>query len=107
MVMGMERRGRLRALVADPRVLDAALVLGCLALTALAVKGSWSPLPRPAIAAAGAAGSLAQWPRRRWPQVAALLGAGATWCPATRAHCWSGCTAAQPLHHDAGCGSWR
>jgi signal transduction histidine kinase len=76
MVMGMERRGRLRALVADPRVLDAALVLGCLALTALAVKGSWSPLPRPAIAAAGVAGSVAQWPRRRRPQVAALVGAG-------------------------------
>jgi signal transduction histidine kinase len=67
---------RLRTLVADRRFLDAALVLGCLILTALAVKGLWSPVPRPVIALAGVVGSLAQWPRRRWPQVAALVGAG-------------------------------
>ncbi|OLE29264.1 MAG: hypothetical protein AUG44_05000 [Actinobacteria bacterium 13_1_20CM_3_71_11] len=66
---------RLRTLVTDRRVLDAALVLGCLALTAMAVKGRWSPLPRPAIAVAGVLGSVAQWPRRRWPLPAAVLGA--------------------------------
>jgi signal transduction histidine kinase len=76
MVMESARRARLRALAANPRVVDAALVLGCLALCVLAVKGRWSPLPRPVIAAAGVAGSAAQWPRRRWPQAAAVVGAG-------------------------------
>jgi signal transduction histidine kinase len=65
----------LRRLVTDRRVLDAVLVLGCLVLTALAVKGRWSPLPRPAIAVAGVLGSGAQWWRRRWPLPAAVLGA--------------------------------
>jgi signal transduction histidine kinase len=56
---------------------DAALVLACLALTVLAVKGHWSTLPRPVIAAAGVAGSAAQWWRRTRPQVANLIGAAA------------------------------
>jgi signal transduction histidine kinase len=72
--MQMPHRVNVRALAADPRVIDAAVVLGCLALSVLAVKGMWSPLPRPAIAVAGAVGSVAQLPRRRWPQVAALVG---------------------------------
>jgi signal transduction histidine kinase len=54
---------------------DAAVVLVCLFLTALAVKTPWSPLPRPVILLAGAVGSVAQWQRRRWPLVAAVLGA--------------------------------
>jgi signal transduction histidine kinase len=54
---------------------DVALVLGCLFLTVLAVKGHWSPLPGPVIAAAGLIGSAAQWQRRRWPEAAALIGA--------------------------------
>jgi signal transduction histidine kinase len=58
------------------RLLDAALVVGCLALAILAVKARWAPLPRPVIAVAGVLGSAAQWPRRRWPQLAALAGAG-------------------------------
>jgi signal transduction histidine kinase len=57
------------------RALDAAVVLACLGLTVLAVKTPWSPLPRTVIALAGTVGSIAQWPRRRWPQVAAVLGA--------------------------------
>jgi signal transduction histidine kinase len=69
-------RERLRVLVADPRFLDAAVTLGCFALSVLAVKGMWSVLPRPAIAIVGALGSAAQWPRRRWPRLAALAGAG-------------------------------
>ncbi|WP_106401007.1 sensor histidine kinase [Actinocorallia populi] len=56
------------------RVLDGALVLGCLFLTALAVKTPWASAPRPVIAAAGIAASLAQWPGRRHPYVAALAG---------------------------------
>lgn len=56
---------------------DAALVLACLVLTALAVKGHWSPLPRSAIAAAGVAGSAAQWWRRTRPQLVNLTGAAA------------------------------
>jgi len=66
-----------RAVAADPRVIDAVLVAGCLVLTVLAVKGHWSVLPRPVIAAAGVAGSAAQWFRRRHPHVAALAGAAA------------------------------
>jgi len=64
-----------RSLVHDQRVSDVVLVLACLALTALAVKASWAGAPRPVIAVAGIVGSLAQWPRRRWPLVAAVAGA--------------------------------
>jgi signal transduction histidine kinase len=67
----------LRALAEDRRVLDALAVLGCLFLTVLAVKASWSGLPRPVIAVAGLAGSLVQWRRRRWPRTAALVGSAA------------------------------
>src|SRR5262245_51711868 len=61
--------------VQDPRMVDAAAVLGCLFLTVLAVKASWSGLPRPVIAVTGVAGSLAQWRRRQWPGVAVVAGA--------------------------------
>jgi signal transduction histidine kinase len=61
----------------DPRLLDAAAVLGCLFLTVLAVKASWSDLPRPVIGVAGTLGSLAQWRRRQWPLVAAIAGSAA------------------------------
>jgi signal transduction histidine kinase len=61
----------------ERRVLDPALVLGCLALTVLAAKGHWSPLPWPVIIAAGTVGSAAQWFRRRWPLVAAVVGSAA------------------------------
>ncbi len=67
-------RGRLTA---DPRVIDTAVVLTCLVITGLAVKGSWSALPQPMIAAAGVVGSAAQWFRRRWPLVATAIGAAA------------------------------
>jgi signal transduction histidine kinase len=63
--------------VQDPRVVDAAAVLGCLFLTVLAVKASWSVLPRPVIAVAGAIGSLEQWRRRQRPGAAALAGSAA------------------------------
>ena len=56
---------------------DLLIVLVCLGVTVLAVRGRWSPLPQPAIAATGILGSLAQWPRRRWPHVSALTGAAA------------------------------
>jgi signal transduction histidine kinase len=56
------------------RFIDVALVVGCLVLTALAVKGRWSSLPWPAIVAAGVVGSVAQGVRRRWPLVAAIAG---------------------------------
>ena len=59
------------------RLVDAALVVGCLALTVLAVKAHWSALPRPVIAVAGLAGSAAQWWRRGRPQIAAVTGAAA------------------------------
>src|SRR5512133_1447969 len=59
------------------RFIDVALVLGCLVLTALAVKGSWSSLPWPAAVAAGVVGSAAQGVRRRWPLVAAIAGTAA------------------------------
>lgn len=58
-------------------VADGALVLVCLALTAMAVKGSWSALPVPAVAVAGVAGSVAQWWRRRLPWAAAIAGSAA------------------------------
>jgi signal transduction histidine kinase len=61
----------------ERRVLDPALVLGCLALTALAAKGHWSPLPWPVIITAGTLGSAAQLVRRRWPIVAAVVGSAA------------------------------
>jgi signal transduction histidine kinase len=57
------------------RLVDAGVVLACLALTVLAVKTPWSPLPRAVIAVAGGLASAAQWPRRRWPHVAAVAGA--------------------------------
>ncbi|WP_449064451.1 sensor histidine kinase [Planomonospora algeriensis] len=62
---------------AEWRVVDAAAVLACLALTGLAAKAHWSALPWPVIVGAGVPGSLAQWWRRRWPQVATLAGAAA------------------------------
>jgi signal transduction histidine kinase len=68
---------RWRQLGADRRVIDAALVVGCLALTALAVKTPWSSLPLPVIVAAGTSGSLFQWYRRRWPVAAVLVGGAA------------------------------
>jgi signal transduction histidine kinase len=58
-----------------PWLVDAALVVGCLVLTALAVKASWSTLPAPVIAVAGAAGSLALFRRHRWPVPVAVVGA--------------------------------
>ena len=61
----------------DRRVVDTAAVLGCLFLTVLAVKASWSGLPRPVIAVTGTVGSLVQWRRLRWPGVAAAAGAAA------------------------------
>jgi signal transduction histidine kinase len=61
----------------DPRVVNTAAVLGCLFLTVLAVKASWSGLPRPVIAVAGTLGSLVQWRRLRWPGVAAVTGSAA------------------------------
>ena len=56
------------------RVADAAVVLGCLVLTAFAVKASWTSLPAPVIAVAGVVGSTAQWFRHRWPLAAAVAG---------------------------------
>ncbi|MBB2912463.1 signal transduction histidine kinase [Streptosporangium becharense] len=73
----MKVMSRLRARLADQRVADAALVLGCLVLTALAAKAHWSVLPRPVIVMAGTAGSLTQMWRRRLPQPAAVAGAAA------------------------------
>ncbi|MBO3741436.1 sensor histidine kinase [Actinoplanes flavus] len=60
----------------DPRLTDAALVLVCLALSVLAVKTPWSPLPWPVVAVSGALGSVAVWLRRRWPVAGAVTGAG-------------------------------
>src|SRR3954471_18191543 len=68
---------RLRDRLADERLANAAAVVACLLLTALAVKGRWAELPWPVIAGAGAVGSLAQWWRRRRPEVAAVAGAAA------------------------------
>jgi signal transduction histidine kinase len=75
--MAVTREWRWWAPATERRVVDVTLVLACLGLTVLAVKTPWLPLPRPAIAAAGVAGSLAQWFRRDRPEVAAVLGAGA------------------------------
>lgn len=66
---------RARALLADRRVVDLAVVLSCLVLTALAVKGRWSALPREAVAVAGVVGSVAQSWRRRRPLAAGVAGA--------------------------------
>src|SRR5688500_7596322 len=66
---------RLRGLSGNPRTVDAALVASCLFLTALAVKTPWSTLPLTVVAVAGILGSVAQWPRRRRPVVAAVAGA--------------------------------
>lgn len=68
---------RVHTSLTNPRVVDALLVLTCLALTVLAVKAHWAPVPRPVIAVAGGLGSLAMWWRRRWPLVAALAGGAA------------------------------
>lgn len=68
-------RTRWQTLLAEPRTVDAALVLGCLLLTVLAVRGAWSGLPVPVVVAAGVVGSAAQWSRRRHPQLAAAVGA--------------------------------
>jgi signal transduction histidine kinase len=65
-----------RRSVADPRLIDAAVVLACLASSALAVKTPWSPLPWPVTVAAGVLGSAAMWSRRRWPVSSAVAGAG-------------------------------
>ncbi len=56
------------------RLSAAARVVVCLAVTAMAVKGRWMPLPWGVVAAAGVVGSLAQvyWSRR--PLVAAVVG---------------------------------
>ncbi|WP_158220646.1 sensor histidine kinase [Kineosporia sp. A_224] len=68
-------RTRWQTLLAEPRTVDAAVVLGCLVLTVLAVRGAWSGLPAAVIVPAGVGGSAAQWLRRRHPQVAAIAGA--------------------------------
>jgi signal transduction histidine kinase len=73
----MDVMRRSRARLADQRVVDAAVVVACLVLTAFAVKTPWADVPRPVIAGAGAAGSLAQWWRRRQPQLATVAGAAA------------------------------
>ena len=61
--------------IAEPRVVDAILVAGCLALTGLAAKTPWSPLPTAVIVVAGALGSAVQWWRRSRPQLATAAGA--------------------------------
>jgi signal transduction histidine kinase len=47
----------------------------CLALTVLAVKTPWSPLPRPVIAASGFVACAAVWFRGRWPVTVAVVAA--------------------------------
>jgi signal transduction histidine kinase len=59
------------------RWIDAALVAGCLVLTAFAVKAHWSVPPRSVIAIAGGLGSVAQLGRRRWSPLATVAGAAA------------------------------
>lgn len=63
--------------IAGPRVVDGVLVAVCLALTGLAAKTPWSPLPIAVIIVASAAGSAAQWWRRSRPQLVCLAGAAA------------------------------
>lgn len=60
---------------ASPRAVDAVLVVVCLALTALAVKTPWSPLPAAVLVVASVGGSAAQWWRRDRPRLAAIAGA--------------------------------
>jgi signal transduction histidine kinase len=66
-----------RVVTPGPRAISVASVAVCLALTYLAVKTPWSPLPRPVIAAAGLAAAGAVWFRGRWPLTVAAIGAGA------------------------------
>jgi len=69
------RRGRAGRSLADRhRVVDTVVVLVCLAMTVLAVKGRWAVSPQPVIAVVGTAASLALWWRRRWPVATALAG---------------------------------
>jgi signal transduction histidine kinase len=70
----MDVRGAWRSVLDGGRVVDAVVVLACLGLTVLAVRGHWSVQPEPVIAVGGAAASLTQWWRRRWPVAAALAG---------------------------------
>jgi len=65
----------LRRTAAEPRLINGAAVALGLALTVLAVKTPWSPLPRPVVAAAGVAASSAVWFRGRWPVPVALVAA--------------------------------
>jgi signal transduction histidine kinase len=60
--------------ITTPVAVDAALVVVCLSLTALAAKTPWSPLPVAVILIAGVLGSLAQGWRRRRPALASLAG---------------------------------
>src|SRR5690606_16307658 len=64
--------------IEDRRVIDAALVVVGLVLTALAVHGRWSTLPAWVVGVAGALGSLAQWSRRQRPAIALVVGAAGT-----------------------------
>jgi signal transduction histidine kinase len=73
----MEARGGWRDRGGGLRTADGVAVLACLVLAAFAAKGHWTPLPRPVILSAGAAGSLAQYWRRRWPLLAAAAGVAA------------------------------
>lgn len=73
MRMGWLQVARERA--ADPRMVDAVLVVLGAALTYLAVKTPWSPMPAWAIAISGLAGSVALWWHRRRPVVVTGLGA--------------------------------
>ena len=62
---------------AGPGAADATLVVACLGLTVLAARTPWSPLPLAVILVAGVLGSLAQWWRRRRPELAGLVGSAA------------------------------
>ena len=73
--MDRTRGASRRTQVTTQRLVDGAVVLTCLLLTAFAVKTPWSPLPTGVVAVAGVLGSAAQWPRRRWPHVSAVAGA--------------------------------
>jgi signal transduction histidine kinase len=64
-----------QAVALGPRAVSVASVATCLALTVMAVKTPWSPLPAPVIAVAGLAGSVAVWFRGRWPAWVAVIGA--------------------------------
>ena len=57
------------------RVRDGAAVAFGLVMTLLAAKTPWSPVAWPIILAAGSAGSVALWWRRRWPVPTTLVGA--------------------------------